>query len=69
MKFPTNWVLYDGKCSIISGLTIGNRTLSCKNSTTTSPDTVIMNISNFESATVSNQIVLSLVVGTPNILG
>jgi hypothetical protein len=28
-----------------------------------------MNVSNFDSASVSNQIVLSLLVGTPNTLG
>ena len=67
MKFPSGWILYNGQCSVISGLNIGNRTLSCKNSTI--PGSTIMNISNFESATVSNQIVLSLVVGTPSISG
>lgn len=67
MKFPTNWVLYDGQCSIISGLNIGNRTLMCKNSTILG--STIMNVSNFESASVSNQIVMSLLVGTPDIPG
>lgn len=67
MKFPANWVLYDGRCSVISGLNIGNRTLMCKNSTV--GGSTIMNVSNFESATVSNQIVMSLVVGTPNTQG
>lgn len=67
MKFPTNWVLYDGKCSVISGLNIGNRTLSCKNSTISG--STIMNVSNFESASVSNQIVMSLLVGTPDVPG
>lgn len=67
MKFPSNWVLYDGQCSVISGLNIGNRTLMCKNSTISG--STIMNISNFESATVSNQIVMILLVGTPDIPG
>jgi len=46
---------------------MGNSGLKCLNSTINASS--IMNISNFESASVSNQIVLSLLVGTPNIQG
>lgn len=67
MKFPTGWVLYNGECSVISGLKMGTKTLKCLNSTTAT--NTLMNVSNFESASVSNQIVMSLLVGTPNTPG
>ncbi len=64
MKFPTGWILYNNQCSVISGLRLGGRILRCLNSTTAT--NTIMNISNFESASVSNQIVLSILVFTPD---
>ena len=67
MRFPTGWVLFNGQCNVISGLTMGARSLRCLNSTTAAG--TLMRIDNFESASVSNQIVLSILVGTPNAPG
>lgn len=66
MKFPAGWILYNGQCTAISGLTMNGRILRCANSTNAG---TLMKVSNFESASVSNQIVLSILVGTPNTPG
>ena len=67
MKFPSGWILYNNQCTVISGLKLGSRSLKCINST--SGGNTLMNVSNFDSASVSNQIVLSLLVGTPSTTG
>lgn len=67
MKFPSSWVLFNGQCSVVSGLKMGDRKLQCSNSSKLGFSNI--NISNFESASVSNQIVLSIMVFSPSTLG
>jgi hypothetical protein len=68
MKFPSTWILYEDKCSIISGLTISsNSSLNCKNSTAVGYN--YLKVNNFLSASVSTQIVINTYVGSPSLIG
>ncbi len=55
-------------CKVISGMTMAPKTnLQCTNYT--SGSFVFLNVSNFISASVSNQLVFSIMVRSPNTLG
>ncbi len=55
-------------CNVISGITMAAKTtLQCSNYT--SGSFVFLNVSNFVSASVSNQLVFSIMVRSPNTLG
>lgn len=65
ITFDNTWVLYNGQCSVISGITLSpGAKLNCTNSTTADNKTVL-NVSNFQSASVSNQLVFSITVRSP----
>lgn len=64
ISFDSSWLLYNSMCSVISGITLSSRgKLSCINSTT--PSNTVLNVSNFLSASVSNQLVFSTTVRSP----
>ena len=68
IRFPNSWILYSGMCKVISGITMAPKTnLQCTNYT--SGSNVFLNVSNFISASVSNQLVFSIMVRSPNTLG
>jgi len=68
IRFPNSWILYSGMCKVISGITMAPKTnLQCTNYT--SGSFVFLNVSNFISASVSNQLVFSIMVRSPNTLG
>lgn len=65
ISFDNTWLLYNGQCSVISGITLRpNTRLNCTNNTLT-PGRTVLNVSNFLSASVSNQLVFSITVRSP----
>ena len=65
IRFDNSWILYENMCSVISGITMApSSKLVCNNYT--SGSYVYLNVSNFVSATVSNQLVFSIKVRSPN---
>jgi len=68
ISFPTPWILYNGMCQVISGITMAPKTsLQCSNYTSGSK--VYLNVSGFLSASVSNQLVFSIMVRSPTTAG
>jgi hypothetical protein len=68
ISFDSSWLLYSGRCAVISGITMSpNTALTCTNSTV-GPSTVL-NVSSFLSASVSNQLVFSITVRSPAVNG
>lgn len=66
IQFNVPWILYSNMCSVISGITLAPKTsLKCTNYTIGS--SVFLNVSNFVSASVSNQLVFSTLVRSPNV--
>jgi hypothetical protein len=64
MRFDKTFLMHSEECSVIAGLNmLTDSALNCKNST--DGTYTYMKVNNFDSATVSNQIVLSLLVNTP----
>jgi hypothetical protein len=64
ISFDSSWILYSGQCSVISGITMSpSSKLSCINST--APNSTILNVTSFLSASVSNQLVFSITVRSP----
>ena len=65
IRFPLPWILYSNQCQVISGITLAPRTnLTCLNYT--SGSYVYLNVSNFLSASVSNQLVFSIMLRSPS---
>lgn len=65
---PNTWVLYSNECSVVSGIVLNDdKTLSCSNSSDAS--NTYLKINNFLSASVTNQLVFNIFVGTPNAIG
>lgn len=68
IRFPSTFLLYNSQCSVISGITLAANTgLTCLNYSTSSY--TYLNVSNFLSATVSTQLVFSILVNTPSAVG
>lgn len=68
ISFSNSWILYSNKCSVISGISLNpTGQLNCTNSTTNT--NTILNVSNFLSASVSNQLVFSITVRSPGTPG
>lgn len=64
IKFPSTWTLYEDECQVVSGIAMSPKTaLNCTNST--SGSYAILNVSNFLSASVSNQLVFNTLVRSP----
>jgi hypothetical protein len=64
ISFDSTWLLYNGQCSVISGITLSpGAKLNCTNSTVGTK--TVLNVSNFQSASVSNQLVFSITVRSP----
>ena len=67
IRFDNTWVLYQDMCKAISGITMAPlTTLKCNNFT--SGLYVYLNVSNFLSASVSNQLVFSIKVRSPSVM-
>lgn len=63
-----SWVFYNDECSIVSGIQMEDgQALSCTNDTQGSESVLIIN--NFKSASVTNQQVFNIYVGTPESVG
>ena len=68
IRFDNTWLLYENMCTAISGITVApSTTLLCNNYT--SGSYVFLNVSNFLSASVSNQLVFKIKVRSPSTLG
>jgi hypothetical protein len=64
IEFPNSWILYNGQCSVISGITLPPKgKLVCTNSTVGL--LTVLKISGFLSASVSNQLVFNIMVRSP----
>jgi hypothetical protein len=64
ISFDNSWILYNSQCSVISGITLSpGYKLNCTNST--GGGFTVLNVSNFLSASVSNQLVFSILVRSP----
>jgi hypothetical protein len=65
IKFDSSWILYQENCRVISGITMAaSSSLVCSNYTQAS--NVYLKVSNFLSASVSNQLVFTVKVRSPN---
>lgn len=61
----SSWILYQNQCSVISGIVMGaSSNLACKNYTR--GGNTYLNVSNFVSASVSNQLVFNIMVYSPS---
>jgi hypothetical protein len=68
IRFDSSWILYSNKCSVISGITMASSSsLVCTNST--NGGYTYLKVSNFISASVSNQLVFTITVRSPNVTG
>jgi hypothetical protein len=68
IQFDSSWILYSNRCSVVSGITMAPSTsLTCTNSTL--GNSTFLNVSNFLSASVSNQLAFSFTVRSPNVTG
>jgi hypothetical protein len=64
IRFDSSWILYSQMCKVINGITMAPMTsLNCVNYT--SGSYVYLNVSNFQSASVSNQLVFTTKVRSP----
>ena len=65
---PNSWIFYQDECSVVSGLVLNeNESLSCKNST--DGTYTYLKVSNFVEASITNQLVFNVYVGTPDTFG
>ena len=68
IKMANTWTLYEGECSIVSGIQMENGAiLGCENDTDATY--TYLKINNFLAATVTNQLVFNIFVGTPESTG
>jgi hypothetical protein len=68
IRFSPGWILFNNTCQVISGITMAPQTnLQCTNYTL--GGYVYLNVSNFLSASVSNQLVFSTSVFSPSTAG
>lgn len=68
IRMLNSWKFYQNECTVVSGITLGaDNTLKCINSTDSTY--TYLNISNFASASITNQLVFNVYVGTPLTIG
>ena len=68
IKMDNSWTFYENECSVVSGIQMADLTsLSCLNDTDGTYS--YLKINNFVSASVTNQLVFNLYVGTPEAIG
>lgn len=68
LKMLKSWVFYQNECSVVSGITLNSDNfLQCLNWTDTTHS--YLKINNFNSASITNQLVFNVFVGTPLVTG
>lgn len=63
-----SWKFYQNECTVVSGIVLGSdNTLKCINSSDSTY--TYLDINNFASASITNQLVFNVFVGTPLTIG